>query len=63
MKEVNTIARTLSIGNTRGGVSMTSLVIVVNNYGRVVQLELGCTIGIDHPQPNEDCVIDNSLCP
>ncbi len=62
MKEVNTITYTLSISNG-GGVTVSPFVIAVDNYRRVVQLELGCTVGIDHPQPNEDCVVDNSPCP
>jgi hypothetical protein len=47
MKEVNIVARTLSIGNGKGG-ALTPLVIVVNNCRTVVWLELGYTIGIDH---------------
>jgi hypothetical protein len=62
MKEVSNVARTLSIGNGEGGVPVTLTSIVVDNYRTVVRLELGCTVGIDHPQPNEDCVVDNSLC-
>jgi hypothetical protein len=64
MKEVSTIARTLSIGYGRGGgVLVTPPSNVVDNRRMVVQLELSYTIGIDHPQPNEDCVIDISPCP
>jgi hypothetical protein len=48
MKEVSIVAHTLSINNGKG-VAVTPLLIVVNNFRRVVRLELGCTIGIDHP--------------
>jgi hypothetical protein len=48
MKEVSTVACALSIGNG-GGVAATSLVITVDNCRKVVRLELGCTVGIDHP--------------
>ncbi len=47
----------------RGGVDVTPLMIAVNSCRRGVQLEIGYTIGIDNPQPNEDCAIDNFLCP
>jgi hypothetical protein len=54
MKEVNTIARTLSINNGKRHCNDTTC-----DYCRhchmVVQLELGCTIGIDHRQLNENC--------
>jgi hypothetical protein len=63
MKEVSIVARTLNIGNGGGGVLVTLPSIVVHNCRTVVLLELGCTVVIDHPQPNEDCVIDNSPCP
>jgi hypothetical protein len=33
----------------RGGVVVTVLVIVVNNYRKVVRLALDYTIGINHP--------------
>jgi hypothetical protein len=63
MKEVSIVARTLSIGNGGGGgVPMTLPSIVVDKYRTVVRLELGYTVGINHPQPNEDCVVDNSPC-
>jgi hypothetical protein len=40
----------------RGGVGVvgTPLVIVINNCW----LELSYTVGIDHPQPNENCVVN-----
>jgi len=64
MKEVSTVARALSIGKGGGGgVATMLLVITVHNCRKVVRLELGCTVGIDHPQPNEDCAVDNSPCP
>jgi hypothetical protein len=62
MKEVSTVVRTLSIGNG-GGVLVTPPSIVVHNCRTIVLLELGCTVVIDHPQPNESCVVDNSPCP
>jgi len=63
-KEVSTVARALIIGKGGGaGVVATPLAIVVDSCRKVVQLESGCTVGIDRPQPNEDCVVDNSPCP
>jgi hypothetical protein len=61
MKEVNT----LSIENGRGGggVVVTPLVIAVDNCHKVMWLELGYTVGIDHPQLNEDYAINNFPCP
>jgi hypothetical protein len=56
------VARALSI-DKGGGVAVAPLVIAEDSCRRVVQLESGCTIGIDHPRPNEDCAVDNSPCP
>jgi hypothetical protein len=44
-------------------VVVTPLVIVIDNCHTIGQLELGYTIGIDHQQQNEDCVVDNYPCP
>jgi hypothetical protein len=64
MKEVSTVARTLSTSDGGGGgVATTSPVIVGDNCRKVARLELNYTIGIDHPHPYEDCAIGNSPCP
>jgi len=39
-------------------VIVTPLVIIVDNYYKVVQVELGCIVGIDHQQLNEDCAVE-----
>ncbi len=50
MKEVNTIARTLNIDIGRGGGIVTLFVIAIDSCCKVVRLELGYTVGINHPQ-------------
>ncbi len=61
MKEVSTIAHTLSVGNGKGGYSDTICYCCRQlSHGCVVGIRLH--LGIDHQQPNEDYVIDNFPC-